>query len=246
MKYALLGYGKMGKELEKLAEEKGHEIVLVIDQPEEWETGFPDLTRAEVAIDFSTPESVVANIHFCFEAGVPVVVGTTGWHEQIDEIRSECIARKQTLFWAPNFSIGVNIFFELNRRLASLMSNRPDYEISLEETHHIHKLDVPSGTAIILANDIIHHHGRKEKWVRESTGNPGDLGIRSHRVEEVTGSHKVVYESQEDQIEIIHTAKSRRGFALGAILAAEWVVGKTGFFEMKDLLDNRQPTTDPR
>ncbi|MBL7137483.1 MAG: 4-hydroxy-tetrahydrodipicolinate reductase [Bacteroidales bacterium] len=236
MKFALLGYGKMGKEIEKLAEEKGHEIVLAIDLPEEWETGFAELNRADVAIDFSTPESVANNIHFCFDAGIPVVVGTTGWHEQIDEIRTECIERNQSLFWAPNFSIGVNIFFELNRKLASLMSNWPDYEISLEETHHIHKLDSPSGTAIVLANDIIRHHGRKEKWVKETTGHPGDLGIRSHRLEGVTGSHKVVYDSQEDQIEIIHTAKSRRGFALGAILAAEWLAGKTGFFEMKELL----------
>ncbi|NQV03324.1 MAG: 4-hydroxy-tetrahydrodipicolinate reductase [Bacteroidia bacterium] len=236
MKFALLGYGKMGREIEKLAEKKGHEIVLAIDQPEEWESGFSELNRADVAIDFSTPESVVNNIHFCFDAGVPIVVGTTGWHELIDEIRVECIERGQSLFWAPNFSIGVNIFFELNRKLASLMANWPDYEISMEETHHIHKLDAPSGTAIMLANDIIRNHGRKEKWVTESTGNPGELGIRSYRIEEVTGSHKVVYDSQEDQIEIIHTAKRRRGFALGSILAAEWLAEKRGFFEMRDLL----------
>jgi len=236
MKLALLGYGKMGREIEKLARAKGHDIILVIDQPEDWESGFTLLGNADVAIDFSTPESIVANIHYCFDAGVPVVVGTTGWHEQIGEIHRECNERKQCLFWAPNFSIGVNIFFELNRKLASLMSTWPDYEISLEETHHVQKLDAPSGTAIVLANDIIRYHGRKKKWVKETTVNPGDLGIRSHRVEEVTGSHKVIYESMEDSIEMIHTAKNRRGFAQGAILAAEWIVGRTGFFEMKNLL----------
>ena len=238
MKFALLGYGKMGLEIEKLAIEKGHEIVLTIDQPEEWETGLSDLKGADVAIDFSTPDSVADNIHFCFDSGIPIVVGTTGWHQLIDEIRTECLDRGQSLFWAPNFSIGVNIFFELNRKLASLMSDWSDYDISLEETHHLHKLDAPSGTAIVLANDIIHHHSRKEKWVKVMTENPGDLRIRSNRIEDVTGSHKVVYESNEDQIEIIHTAKNRRGFALGAILAAEWLVGKRGFFEMRDLLDS--------
>lgn len=236
MKFALLGYGKMGKEIEKLARENGHEIVLIIDQPEEWEKSFSELSRADVAIDFSTPDSVIANIHACFDAGIPVVVGTTGWHEQIDEIKAECLARGQSFFWAPNFSIGVNIFFGLNRNLASIMSNWPEYEISLEETHHIQKLDVPSGTAIVLANDIIRHHSRKQKWVKESTEDPGDLGIRSYRVEDVTGTHKVIYDSPDDLIEIIHTAKSRRGFANGAILAAEWLVGNHGFFEMKDLL----------
>ncbi len=241
MKVALLGYGKMGREIEKLATEKGYEIILAIDQPEAWGTDFPALSNADVAIDFSTPESVVDNIHYCFDAGVPIVVGTTGWHELIDEIRTECIVRGQSLFWAPNFSIGVNIFFELNRKLASLMSNWPDYEISLEETHHLQKLDAPSGTAIVLANDIIRNHGRKEKWVKETTENPGDLEILSHRVEEVTGRHKIVYESQEDTIEIIHTAKNRRGFAQGAILAAEWLVGKKGFFEMKNLLETPAP-----
>lgn len=236
MKIALLGYGKMGREIEKLAVEKGHEIVLAIDQPEDWETSQEALQSADTAIDFSIPESVLDNIHHCFDAGIPIVVGTTGWHDLIGEVRAECIARGQSLFWAPNFSIGVNMFFELNRKLASLMSNWPDYEISLEETHHIQKLDTPSGTAIVLANDIIRFHGRKEKWVKESSDNPGDLGIRSNRIEEVTGTHQVVYESPEDLIEIIHTAKNRRGFAQGAILAAEWLAGKHGFFEMKDLL----------
>jgi 4-hydroxy-tetrahydrodipicolinate reductase len=239
MKLALLGYGKMGREIEKLSRENGHEIVLTIDNPGEWESGLVAFEKVDVAIDFSTPASVIDNIHYCFDAGVPIVVGTTGWLDQMDEIRNECIDKGQSMFWAPNFSIGVNIFFELNRKLASLMSNWPDYEISMEETHHIHKLDTPSGTAIYLANDIILHHGKKDKWVKENSENPSDLEILSHRIEEVTGTHKVVYESTEDLIEIIHTAKSRKGFAQGAILAAEWLVGKRGFFEMKDLLDTK-------
>ncbi|MBE0646710.1 MAG: 4-hydroxy-tetrahydrodipicolinate reductase [Bacteroidales bacterium] len=239
MKFALLGYGKMGKEIERLATEKGHEIILIIDRPEEWEASFPELAKADVAIDFSTPASVIDNIHYCFDADVPVVVGTTGWHEQIEEIRIECLEHGKGFFWAPNFSIGVNIFFELNRKLASLMSGWPDYEISLEETHHVHKLDAPSGTAIVLANDIVRHHGKKEKWVKEISQNPGDLGIHSHRLGEVTGTHMVIYESQDDMIEIIHNAKSRQGFVKGAILAAEWMNGKRGFFEMKDLLETK-------
>ena len=236
MNFALLGYGKMGQMVEKLAEEKGHKIVLTIDQPEEWESKGAFLTEADIAIDFSTPDSVIANIYHCFDAGVPIVEGTTGWHEQIDQVRADCLTRKQSLFWAPNFSIGVNIFFDLNRHLATLMSTWSEYEISLEETHHKQKLDAPSGTAIVLANDIIHYHGRKKKWVKEETKSFDDLGIRSYREEDITGTHKVIYESTEDLIEIVHTAKNRRGFALGAIVAAEWLFNRKGFFEMKDLL----------
>jgi len=237
MNFALLGYGKMGREIEKLAEEKGHKIVLTIDQPEEWESKGKFLVQADIAIDFSTPDSVIANIYHCFNADIPIVEGTTGWHEQIDQVRADCLAGNQSLFWAPNFSIGVNIFFNLNHHLATLMSTWPEYEISLEETHHTQKLDAPSGTAIMLANDIIRHLGRKKKWVKEEAESFDDLGIRSHRVEEVTGTHKVIYESQEDLIEIVHIAKNRRGFALGAILAAEWLFNKKGFYEMKDLLE---------
>ena len=236
MNFALLGYGKMGREIEKLAEEKGHKIVLTIDQPEEWESKGKLLVQADIAIDFSTPDSVIANIYHCFDSDIPIVEGTTGWHDQIVKVRADCLAGNQSLFWAPNFSIGVNIFFDLNRHLAALMSKWHEYEISLEETHHTQKLDTPSGTAIVLANDIIRHHGRKKKWVKKEAENFDDLGIQSYRMEEVTGTHKVIYESHEDLIEIIHTAKNRRGFAMGAILAAEWLFNKKGFFEMKDLL----------
>jgi len=238
MKIALLGYGKMGHEIEKLAMERGHNVDLILDKPEDWIEKRLQLSQVDVAIDFSTPDTAFSNIFHCFDAGIPIVEGTTGWHDRIDEVRKECLLRQQCIFWAPNFSIGVNIFFELNRQLAKLMSVWHEYDISLEETHHKNKLDTPSGTAIVLANDIIDNHGRKKKWVKEVKEHPDDLGIRSYRVEEVTGSHKVIYESQEDIIEIIHTAKNRRGFAMGALMAAEWVQGKKGFFEMKDLLED--------
>jgi len=235
MRIALLGYGKMGREIEKMAMERGHEISLILDRPEEWEENSDRLKEVDIAIDFSTPESIVDNIHHCFDASVPMVIGTTGWHTHIPQIREECIDRGCSLFFSPNFSIGVNIFFELNRFLATLMSEWAGYEISLEETHHIHKKDTPSGTAIILANDIISLLGRKEKWVKETPESSADLGIRSVRMEDITGTHKVIYESDEDVIEIEHIAKTRRGFALGAVMAAEWLPGKKGFFEMEDL-----------
>ncbi len=237
MKIALLGYGKMGQEIEKLALKRGHEIVLILDNLEDWEEHGDRLTEAEVAIDFTSPVAVLENIYHCFDAGIPLVVGTTGWLDDIDKVKRDCTDRNQCLFFAPNYSIGVNLFFELNRYLASLMSEWEGYAISIEETHHIHKQDAPSGTAIVLANDIIRYSDRKEKWVKESVTNPEELGIKSIRVENVPGTHVVRYESEEDCIEIIHTAKSRRGFAVGALLAAEWVIGKTGFFDMKNLLD---------
>jgi 4-hydroxy-tetrahydrodipicolinate reductase len=236
MKIALLGYGKMGQEIEKLAERKGHEIILVIDNLEDWERDEQLLPGADVAIDFSTPVSVMENIYHCFDAGVPIVVGTSGWLDDLEKVQQDCLARKQTLFFAPNFSIGVNLFFSLNRHLAGLMSNWEEYAVSIEETHHIHKQDAPSGTAIVLANDIIRHMERKEKWVKDIVENPEELGIKSYRTNNVPGTHVVRYESEEDCIEIIHTAKNRRGFAMGALMAAEWLVGKTGYFDMKDLL----------
>jgi len=236
MKIALLGYGKMGQEIEKLAIRKGHEIVLVIDSLDEWERDEPLLAGADVAIDFSTPISVIENIYHCFDAGVPVVVGTTGWLDDLEKVQQDCHDRGQALFFAPNFSIGVNLFFDLNRHLAGLMSKWEDYAVSIEETHHIHKQDAPSGTAIVLANDIIRYMERKEKWVKDTVENPEELGIKSYRTNNVPGTHIVRYESEDDCIEIIHSAKNRRGFAMGALMAAEWLAGKKGFFDMKDLL----------
>ncbi|MFZ4562647.1 MAG: 4-hydroxy-tetrahydrodipicolinate reductase [Bacteroidales bacterium] len=239
MKIALLGYGKMGQEIEKLALKRGHDIVLTLNNLEDWENDGDRLSEAEVAIDFSTPVSIVENIYHCFDANVPIVVGTTGWLDDLDQIRHDCHERKQSLFFSPNYSIGVNLFFDLNRYLAELMSKWENYAISIEETHHIHKQDSPSGTAIVLANDIIRHSERKEKWVHETVENPEELGIKSYRTDNVPGTHVVRYESEEDNIEIIHTAKSRRGFAMGAIMAAEWLGGKKGFFDMKNLLESQ-------
>jgi len=239
MKIALLGYGKMGQEIEKMALKRGHEIVQIIDNLEDWENDENTLGDADVAIDFSTPVSVVENIYHCFDSGVPLVVGTTGWLDDLDKVKLDCQKRNQCLFVAPNFSIGVNLFFDLNRYLAKLMSNWEDYSVSIEETHHIHKQDAPSGTAIVLANDIIRNTDRKEKWVNETVESPEELGIKSFRTDNVPGTHIVRYESDEDVIEIIHTAKNRRGFALGAIMAAEWIAGKKGFFDMKDLLGSQ-------
>jgi 4-hydroxy-tetrahydrodipicolinate reductase len=240
MKIALLGYGKMGQEIEKLALRRGHEIVLVIDNLEDWDNMGHMLPEADVAIDFSTPISVVENIYHCFEAGIPIVVGTTGWLDDLEKVREDCTLQNRCLFFAPNFSVGVNLFFDLNRCLASLMAKWEDYAISIEETHHIHKQDAPSGTAIVLANDIIRFSERKEKWVREAVENPEELGIKSFRTDNVPGTHVVRYESEEDIIEIIHTAKSRRGFAMGAVMAAEYIRDKKGIFDMKDLLGAQQ------
>ena len=238
LKIALFGYGKMGSEVERIVLKSGHEIIVIIDSPEEWKQKGELLLQADVAIDFSLPQTVVGNIYHCFNAGVPVVVGTTGWYEHLEKIKSDCINQGKSLFVAPNLSIGVNLFFDLNRHLALLMANHEDYEISIEETHHIHKLDSPSGTAIHLANDIINTVGRKEKWVNELAGNPEELGIKSIRESNEPGTHVVKYDSEIDKITIIHTAKNRIGFAKGALLAAEWLCGKTGFFEMRDLLES--------
>jgi len=236
MKIAILGYGKMGQEIERIANLRKHEIVLIIDSLQAWEKEGSQLGKADLAIEFSQPDTVLDNIYRCFCANVPIVIGTTGWYEDLDQVKQDCIKRGQTMFFSTNFSIGVNLFFELNRKLAWMMSKWKDYEISIEETHHIHKQDAPSGTAIVLANDIIQNSDRKEKWVNELSENPEELGIKSYRTENVPGTHKVKYESADDSIEIVHTAKNRRGFAVGTLMAAEYLVGKKGVFEMKDLL----------
>jgi 4-hydroxy-tetrahydrodipicolinate reductase len=243
MKIALLGYGKMGQEIEKLAVKRGHEIILIIDSAEDWEKQGTALANADVAIDFSTPDSAVDNIYQCFNANVPVVTGTTGWYEDLKQVKHDCLEHGKALFYAPNFSIGVNLFFKLNKYLACTMSQWEGYEISIEETHHIHKQDAPSGTAIVLANDIITDIERKHRWVKEHVADPGELGIKSFRTENVPGTHTVRYESEEDVIEIIHTAKNRKGFATGAVMAAEWLLNKKGVFEMKDLLAAQKLTS---
>jgi 4-hydroxy-tetrahydrodipicolinate reductase len=236
MKIALLGYGKMGHEIEKVAVARGHRILLHIDCEAEWNTIGAEIVNADVAIDFSTPDSAISNIHRCFAADVPIVCGTTGWHSQIESIRKECLSENKTLFFASNFSLGVNLFFELNKVLARIMNDHPDYTVNIEETHHIHKLDKPSGTAITIANDIVQETGRYSGWSPDAGPGADHIAINSIRQGEVTGIHTITYESEADSIEIKHTAHNRNGFALGAVLAAEFIHDKKGFFSMSDML----------
>ena len=236
MKITLLGYGKMGKEIEKAAIEKGHEIFLKIDSEKDWQTYENVFAQSEIAIDFSMPDTAVANIKKCFKSNIPVVEGTTAWYNQLDEIKSLCKQKNQALFFASNYSIGVNILFEINKQLASIMNNYESYEPSIEESHHIQKLDAPSGTAITLANEIIEKIERKKKWIKEFSQDPNELAVKSIREGNIPGTHSIFYDSPTDVLEIKHTAKNRKGFAFGAVLAAEFLLGKTGFFTMEDLL----------
>lgn len=244
MKIALLGYGKMGRLIEQLALNRGHEIVLRIDSKQLIHLNSANLKQADVAIEFSTPYAVLNHIEACFEADLPVVVGTTGWYDRLSEIRQTCNHQKQTLIYGSNFSIGVNLFFYVNKVLAKLIDRYLQYDVQIEEIHHVHKLDSPSGTAITLAEGIIGQMSRKKEWVNELIGNstgmvhqPTQLLIESHRMEEAPGTHTVIYSSEIDDIELKHTAHSRNGFALGAVLAAEWLQGKSGFFSVDDLFD---------
>ncbi|NDV95092.1 4-hydroxy-tetrahydrodipicolinate reductase [Dysgonomonas sp. 521] len=236
MNIALIGYGKMGHEIEKIALQRGHKIVSIIDvnNPDEFES--PSFRSADVAIEFSMPDSAINNYRKCFAANVPVVAGTTGWLEHLEEVKKACAEQGKTFFYASNYSLGVNIFFALNKYLAKIMNNYPDYDVRMEETHHIHKLDAPSGTAITLAEDLIKEVDRKDRWNLETQEKETDLAIHCIREGEVPGIHEVIYESQADIISIKHDAKSRIGFALGAVLAAEFTKGKKGFLGMKDML----------
>ena len=236
MKFALIGYGKMGMAIEEIALQKGHEIVLKIniDNLEDFTTA--NLKKADVAIEFSHPDSAFENIKTCLEAGLPVVCGTTGWLQRYEEATNICKQQQGALLVASNFSIGVNIFFEVNKRLAALMVPHTNYDVSLEEVHHTQKKDAPSGTAITLAEQVLEKITRKKKWVNHLSDNPDELEIISDRVDPVPGTHKVKYSSSIDDIEIIHTAHNRQGFAAGAVLAAEFIAGKKGIFTMKEVL----------
>ncbi|MCD4681877.1 MAG: 4-hydroxy-tetrahydrodipicolinate reductase [Bacteroidales bacterium] len=238
MKIALSGYGKMGQEIEKAVLEKNHVIVAKIDSAEDWKNLEQDIKKSDVIIDFSQPDVVVTNIQKCFDLNIPAVVGTTGWENKKEQIRELCLLKNQAIFTASNFSIGVNILFEINKLLANLISKYP-YDLTIEETHHIHKKDRPSGTAIELANQIIKLTENKHQWIIDKETDPSDLLINSFRKGEVPGTHIVKYESDIDELEIKHTAKNRKGFAKGAVSAAEWLMGKTGFFEMKDMLGTK-------
>ena len=236
MKIALLGYGKMGKEIEKIAISRGHEIVLKINVDNARELTIDSLKKADAAIEFSTPETAYSNIQKCFEANVPVVVGTTGWLHKMEEVKNSATRDGKGFFYASNFSIGVNVFFEINKKLAQLMAPYKEYSIEMEEIHHTQKLDAPSGTAITLAEGIIDNNSRKNKWVNDKTSADNELEIISKRIENIPGTHTVVYNSPIDEIYIRHKAHNRQGFALGAVVAAEFMKGKSGYYGMNDLL----------
>jgi len=247
MKIALLGYGKMGKIVERIATDRQHEIILKIDQDNQHDFTPENLARADVAIEFSTPGTVFANIERCFEAGVPVVVGTTGWYDKIPQIKEKCEADGHSLIFASNFSVGVNVFFHVNKLLAKLMDKYPYYDVQVEEIHHTQKLDSPSGTAITIAEGIIGNLASKNSWVNvlsvdsAETSNENfaneQLLIESFRIDSVPGTHTVIYDSEVDSIEFKHTAHNRNGFALGAVMAAEWIKDKKGFHSVEDMFD---------
>jgi 4-hydroxy-tetrahydrodipicolinate reductase len=237
MRIALLGYGKMGRAIEEIAVGKGHEIVLKIDEDNLTDFTKENMAKAEVAIEFTSPHSAYDNIKKTIGMGVPVVSGSTGWTERMDEIKKYCSEHNGAFLYSSNFSIGVNIFFEINKKLAALMGAHPEYAIHLEEIHHTQKKDAPSGTAISLAEQILERVERKKRWVNEEDSDPGSLPIISKRIDPAPGTHIVRYTSPVDDIDIIHTAHSRQGFASGAVLAAEFIKDKKGVFGMKDVLD---------
>ena len=244
MKIAIIGYGKMGKLLEHFAQERGHEICITIDADNASDIRSERFKEADVAIEFSVPHAALEHIYDAFEADVPIVVGTTGWYDELAAVEQKCRAGNNTLLYASNFSVGVNVFFYVNKVLAKLMNRYPQYDVQVEEIHHTQKLDAPSGTAITIAEGILDGLERKNTWVNEVIGQqddvivkPNELLIESHRIEEVPGTHTVIYSSEVDELEFKHTAHSRAGFALGAILAAEWLHGKKGFYSIQDMFD---------
>lgn len=235
MKIALIGYGKMGHMIEKIARERGHEIVSIIDIDNRDDLKSDAFKSADAAIEFTVPTTAIDNINACFDAGVPVVCGTTGWTKQIEEVKASMVKKNGTLFWSSNYSVGVNIFMAVNKYLAKIMNGFSQYNVEMTEVHHIHKLDAPSGTAITLAEGIIDNLDRKSGWSKEVENSSSDIAIKSIREGEVPGIHTIRYESSVDSIEITHDAKSREGFALGAVLAAEFTAGKKGFYTTEDM-----------
>ena len=236
MKIALIGYGKMGKEIEQILIARGHTIPLIIDLNNTNDLDTAHLQKVDVAIEFTTPSTAYGNVVKCLEEGVPVVCGTTAWLDKLPEVEQLCKEKNGAFFYASNYSIGVNIFFEINRRLSQLMNRFGEYDVTIEETHHTQKKDAPSGTAVTLAEGVLENLDRKQKWVCGTTTVPEELEVVAIRRSVVPGTHTVTYESDVDALSITHMAKSRRGFALGAVLAAEFLHGKTGIFSMKDLM----------
>lgn len=236
MKIALIGYGKMGKTIESIALERGHTVDLKIDIDSIGDLTKENLLKCDAAIEFTGPHSAKENISTCLNAGIPVVSGSTGWLQDWTEVENLCKEKNGSFLYASNFSVGVNIFFEVNKKLAQLMNGRTDYSITMEEIHHTQKKDAPSGTAITLAEQIIHEILAKKKWVNNETKDQQELSIISKREDPAPGTHSIKYSSAVDDIEIIHTAHNRLGFALGAVLAAEYIHNKKGIFNMKDIL----------
>ncbi len=236
MKIALIGYGKMGKAIEEIALQKGYKIVLKIDNENLSDLTRENLQRCDVAIEFTNPESAIENIYTCINAGVPIVCGSTGWVATEEEVKKYCNEKNGSLLYSSNFSIGVNIFFEINKRLASLMAQQNGYTVSIEETHHTQKKDAPSGTAITIAQQIISERSDKNNWTLNPVPAHNEIAIESKRIDPAPGTHNVSYTSAIDDIEIIHTAHSRKGFAAGALAAAEFIVSKKGIFSMSDVL----------
>lgn len=236
MKIALIGYGKMGKTIEQIALQRGHEIVLKVGIENLEDNTIENIRKADVAIEFTGPESAFENVIRILDAGVPVVCGSTGWLARYEEAKDHCISKNGTLLYASNFSVGVNIFFAINKRLAELMAPHPDYSASLVEVHHTEKRDAPSGTAITLAEQILAKNNQKKQWVNQPSDNASDLVIISERIDPAPGTHVITYTSGVDDIEIKHTAHNRQGFATGAVLAAEYLLHKKGIFTMSDVL----------
>ena len=236
MKIALVGYGKMGKAIEEIALQNGHEIVLKITIENTEDLTTENLQKADVAIEFTGPESAAENLEKCIDAGIPVVCGSTGWLNKWDEIKNRCLSKNGALVYSSNYSIGVNLFFELNKYLSKLMKDYETYDVKMEEIHHTQKKDAPSGTAITLAEQILENIKRKKNWVNHSSDKPDELQIISERIDPAPGTHKIKYTSSIDDIEITHTAHNRMGFAGGAVKAAEFIKDKKGIFSMKDVL----------
>ena len=237
MKIALIGYGKMGHMIEEVAMERGHQVVLKIHIDNTEEFTKENIAAADVAIEFTGPDSAYENVKKCIDFGIATVSGSTGWNEKLDAMKHYCLQKGGSFLHTSNFSIGVNIFFEVNKFLARLMNAHPDYDVTLKEIHHTQKKDAPSGTAVTLAEGVLANLSRKKAWVNKAAATAEELSIISERVDPAPGTHYVKYASEVDDIEIIHTAHSRKGFALGAVLAAEYIAGKKGVFEMKDVLN---------
>ena len=237
MKIALIGYGKMGHMIEEIAIQRGHEIVLKINEENLHDFTPGNVAKADVAIEFTNPESACENVKQCIDCGVPVISGSTGWNHRLDEAKEYCKQKAGAFLHASNFSVGVNIFFQINKLLAKLMASQSDYDVSLKEIHHTQKKDAPSGTAVTLAEQVIQNIERKKTWVNNHSKNPAEVSIISERTDPAPGTHFVKYSSPIDDIEITHTAHNRKGFALGAVLAAEFIADKKGVFTMDDVLN---------